>query len=159
MRVMALDPGIRRTGVAVSDASGVLATPHVTLQGTSLRDQWPALVALITGLLADDDGLSAIVVGVPVRLDGSATDMTEQARGLVARLGRTFAVPVVGVDERLTSVEAESRLAVTERNWRRRKQQVDAAAAAVLLQDYLDRPERLSETGRGEPMQTREDGE
>lgn len=141
VRVVALDPGLRRTGVALSDASGLIAAPYQTLRAPSLRAQWPDLVALIERLLADEDGLAAIVVGVPVRLDGSPTDMTVQAQGLADRLARKFAVPVVTLDERLTSVEAEGRLALTERDWRKRKDKLDAAAAAVLLQEYLDRNE------------------
>lgn len=138
MRVVAIDPGERRTGVALSDASGVLASPHATLRGPSMRGQWDQLVALLTRLVDDEDGLDAIVVGVPVRLDGSPTHMTAQATGLVERLRRRFDVPVVALDERLTSIEAEARLSVTERDWRARKDKLDAAAAAVLLQDYLD---------------------
>ena len=138
MRVVALDPGRRRTGVALSDATRTLATPLCAIRGASLRTQWAEIVALLTKLAEDDDGLSAIVVGVPVRLDGSATDFTADARGLVERLARHFTVPVVARDERLTSVDAEARLAITERDWRRRKAKLDAAAAAVLLQDYLD---------------------
>ncbi len=138
VRVVAIDPGQRRTGVALSDASGVLASPHATLRGPSMRGQWDQLVALITRLAADEDGLEAIVVGVPLRLDGSPTDMTAQAMGLVERLRRRFDVPVVAIDERLTSVEADARLSLTERDWRARKDKLDAAAAAVLLQDYLD---------------------
>lgn len=148
---MALDPGLRRTGVALSDASGLIASPYITLRAPSLRAQWPELVALLAGLLADDDGLEAIVVGVPVRLDGTPTDMTAQAQDLAARLARAFAVPVVTLDERLTSVEAEARLALTERDWRKRKDRLDAAAAAVLLQEYLD--ERRREELRTEERQ------
>lgn len=122
----------------MSDASGLLASPHSVLRGASLRAQWDALVSLITGVVDADDGLAAIVVGVPKRLDGSATDMTAQAEGLAARLGRTFPVPIVTLDERLTSVEAEQRLAHTERDWRKRKDRIDAAAAAILLQEFLD---------------------
>jgi len=138
MRVVALDPGRHRTGIALSDPSGTLASPFGVIRGQSLRTQWAELVALLARLAAEDDGLAAIVVGVPVRLDGSPTDFTEEARGLVERLARRFTVPVIPRDERLTSVDAESRLALTERDWRRRKAKLDAAAAAVLLQDYLD---------------------
>lgn len=147
MRVVALDPGRRRTGVALSDASATLATPHGVIRGTSLRTQWPELVALLTRLVGEDDGLSAIVVGVPVRLDGSSTDLTDEARGLAARLARRFGLTVVEWDERLTSVDAEARLALTERDWRKRKDKLDAAAAAVLLQDYLDRPSPAARVG------------
>lgn len=138
MRVLAFDLGHRRTGVAISDASGILARPLEVVQGASLKAQWRALLAVVARHHTDDEPLAAIVVGVPHRLDGSDTDFTPQAVDFIARLSRNVSVPVVGVDERLTSVEAESRLAVNERDWRRRKAQLDAAAAAVLLQDYLD---------------------
>jgi putative Holliday junction resolvase len=138
MRVVALDPGRHRTGIALSDPSGTLASPYGVIRGQSLRTQWADLVALLTRLAEDDTGLAAIVVGVPVRLDGSPTDFTDEARGLAERLARRFPVPVIARDERLTSVDAEARLALTERDWRRRKAKLDAAAAAVILQDYLD---------------------
>jgi putative holliday junction resolvase len=156
MRVAAIDPGLRRTGVAVSDATGLIATPYRVLRGTSLRTQWAELIALLRALRADEDGLAAVVVGVPLRLDGTATDMTAQARGLADRLTRLLDdVAVVTRDERLTSVDAEQRLALQERDWRKRKDKLDAAAAAVLLQDYLD------EVGRARAMaaQARYDGE
>jgi putative holliday junction resolvase len=140
MRIVALDPGLRRTGVALSDPSGLIATPHGVIRGTSLRTQWPELTLLLRRLIDDDDGLAAIVVGVPRRLDGTPTDMTAQAQALAERLRQKFAVPVVARDERLTSVEAEQLLAIRERDWRKRKDKLDAAAAAVLLQEYLDDP-------------------
>lgn len=147
MRVAAVDPGRRRTGIALSDASGTLASPHGVVRGASLRAQWPALLELLTTLSADDDGLRAVVVGVPVRLDGSPNDLTAEARGLAEWLAQRLPMPVVMRDERLTSVEAEARLAVTERDWRKRKDKLDAAAAAILLQDYLDA--RAPGTGMG----------
>lgn len=138
MKVLAFDLGQRRTGVAISDASGTLARPLEVVQGATLKAQWRALLAVIARCHTDDEPLGAIVVGVPHRLDGSDTDFTPQALDFVARLSRNVSMPVVPFDERLTSVEAESRLAVNERDWRRRKDRLDAAAAAVLLQDYLD---------------------
>lgn len=140
---------MRRTGVALSDASGLLASPYATIRAPSLRAQWHELVALLSRLREEDDGLHVIVVGVPVRLDGSPTDMTAQARDLAARLEQTIGLPVVRLDERLTSVEAESRLALTERDWRKRKDKLDAAAAAVLLQEYLDERTRTEEKKDG----------
>ena len=64
--------------------------------------------------------------------------MTAEVESLAKELGQRVQVPVILQDERLTSHEAEARLAVTERDWRRRKKKIDAAAAAVVLQDYLD---------------------
>lgn len=97
----------------------------------------------VARLAAEDDSVSTIVVGLPRRLDGSPNDMTPRverfARDLAARTG----LPVTLQDERLTSHEAESRLAAREKSWRARKQRIDAEAAAIILQDYLDtRPSR-----------------
>jgi len=136
MRVAAFDVGKRRTGVAVSDRSATLARPLTRLDGANVLGR---SLALLTELASDDDGLAAVVVGVPRRLDGSPTDVTADAQAFAAALRQHLTVPVVEQDERLTSVEADDRLAQRERDWRRRKDQLDAAAAAVILQDYLDR--------------------
>ena len=89
-----------------------------------------------------DDGdpahVAAIVVGRPVRLDGRESPQTAEVDAFVARLRARTALPVFVQDERLTSVEAEARLAEREPDWRRRKARLDAAAAAVILQDFLD---------------------
>jgi len=146
VRVLAFDLGHRRTGVAVSDASGVLARPLEVVHGTSLRNQWTALLAVIARFRTEDEDLAAVVVGVPKRLDGSATDFTPAALDFIERLSKKLPVPVVPLDERLTSVEAESLLARRERDWARRKANLDAAAAAVLLQEYLDTHPRTTLT-------------
>ena len=138
VRVLAFDLGTRRTGVAISDASGTLARPLEVVQGSSLKAQWASLLDVIARVQADDTPLAAIVVGVPHRLDGSDTDFTAKALDFIARLSRRLPVPVVPLDERLTSAEAEALLAEREPDWRRRKARLDAAAAAVLLQEYLD---------------------
>jgi putative Holliday junction resolvase len=91
-------------------------------------------------LSAEDDGLVAIVVGVPTRLDGSASDATVRVSKFIASLQARTPLAIATEDERLSSREAESRLAVRERDWRKRKAKLDAAAAAIILQDYLDRP-------------------
>lgn len=141
--MLAFDLGARRTGVAISDASGTLARPLEVVHGTSLKAQWTALLAVIARAQTDDeDPLEAIVVGVPHRLDGSATDFTPAALDFIARLSRRLPIPVVPLDERLTSVHADALLAEREGNWRRRKAQLDAASAAVLLQEYLDTRQR-----------------
>ena len=97
----------------------------------------------IARLAAEDDPVSSIVVGLPRRLDGSSNDMTPRVERFAAALATRTGLPVVLQDERLTSREAESRLAVREKDWRVRKERLDAAAAAIILQDYLDtRPGR-----------------
>jgi putative Holliday junction resolvase len=87
-------------------------------------------------LLAID--VQAIVVGLPRRLNGEDNDQTQPARDFAAALANVTGLTVVMQDERLSSREAESQLAVREKDWRRRKAAIDAAAAAVILQDYLD---------------------
>lgn len=144
MRVLGVDVGRRRVGLAISDPSATLARPLTTLTVTSSADAVDRVVAEVSRLSLEEDGLAAIVVGMPARLDGSPTGQTEAVAEFMAALKVRVSVLVVGGDERLTSREAESRLAVNERDWRRRKKKLDAAAAAIILQDYLDgqRPDR-----------------
>jgi len=139
MRVLGVDFGSRRVGVAVSDPSRTLARPLTTLSVRSEGDAVAQLAALIAELVAEPDGLSAVVVGLPASLDGSPNDATGRVSRFVERLKAQSAIPVHTEDERLSSREAESRLALRERDWRKRKAALDAAAAAVVLQDYLDR--------------------
>src|SRR6185295_10864902 len=130
--------GRRRVGVAISDATGTLARPLTTLTVTSPADAVQRVADEALRLASEDDGLTAIVVGVPSRLDGSATAETAAVAEFMQALAARVSLPVIGGDERLTSREAESRLAVGERDWRERKKKLDAAAAAIILQDYLD---------------------
>ena len=138
-RVLAIDVGNRRTGLAISDATGTLARPLEVIESHEPLGQ---VVRAIDRLAGEDDGLAAVVVGLPKRLDGTPNDQTPRVEKFVAVLRQRIAVPVITQDERLTSVEAESRLAEREKDWRRRKAKLDAAAAAVILQDYLDHQPR-----------------
>ena len=142
MRVLGIDYGARRVGLAVSDATGLLARPLKTLDRSSSLAGDAALVdavlVAVTELSSDDEPFAAIVVGLPRHLDGSPNDQTPKVEAFVTRLSARTSLPVILQDERLTSREAESRLAVKEKDWRRRKPMLDAATAAVILQDYLD---------------------
>jgi putative Holliday junction resolvase len=152
MRVLAIDAGARRVGLAISDRSRTLARPLSTIVVTSVADAVDRVARVVDELAAEEDGLDTIVVGLPARLDGSPTTTTADVRtfidALTARTSNSqHSQPgapaprftIVTADERLTSREAESRLAVNERDWRKRKEKLDAAAAAIILQDYLDR--------------------
>jgi putative Holliday junction resolvase len=97
-----------------------------------------ALAQEVDALAREDDGLSVVVVGLPRRLSGEATELTDTVLALVDRLRLATAVPIVLQDERLSSHEADQLLAEREKDWRKRKAMLDAAAAAVILQDYLD---------------------
>lgn len=139
MRALGIDYGGRRLGLALSDASGILASPWRVLERPRSEAATVELIcAEVQKLTADSDGLSAVVVGWPRRLDGTPNDQTPLAEAFAASVRARVSVPVVLQDERLSSHEADSRLAVGERDWRVRKRTLDAAAAAVVLQDYLD---------------------
>jgi putative Holliday junction resolvase len=147
--VLGIDYGLRRIGLALSDATATLASPWRLLQRPpSEAETLRVLIKEIAILAADDDGLEAVVVGWPRRLDGSPTDQTRLVEAFARSLEGRIAVPVILQDERLSSREAESRLATREADWRKRKAKLDAAAAAVILQDYLDgRPPVMTEDG------------
>ena len=138
VRAMGIDVGQRRIGLAISDVTRTLARPLMTIEVANAEDGVRRVVAEVTKLAAEDDSLSTIVVGLPVRLDGSPNDQTPRVVRFVAALKQQTGIAVITTDERLTSVEAESRLASHTKDWRERKKRLDAAAAAVLLQDFLD---------------------
>jgi putative Holliday junction resolvase len=143
VRALGIDYGERRIGLALSDATGLLASPWKQMPndanvGAAAR----RLADEVRRLQAEDDGLAAIVVGLPRRLNGEPTEQTGRVRKLVQLLAEDVAVPITLQDERLTSHEADEILAQRERDWRKRKPQVDAMAAAMILQDYLDHQPR-----------------
>ena len=139
MRVLGIDYGARRIGLALSDATATLASPWRLIERpASPQDTLTLLVREIRQLIESDDGLGAVVVGWPRRLDGSPSHQTGNVESLARALEQQLEIPVILQDERLSSHEAETRLASSERDWRRRKKKLDAAAAAIVLQDYLD---------------------
>lgn len=137
--MVGLDLGERRIGVAISDATRTLARPLTVLQIGRLDARAVTRAAEEIGrLAAEDDGVSAIVVGLPRRLDGRPSDLTAKVQAFASQLAMSTKLPVSLQDERLSSVEAESRLAERDKDWRSRKKRLDAAAAAIILQDHLD---------------------
>jgi putative Holliday junction resolvase len=134
-RVMALDWGTRRVGVAVSDALGMMAHPVATL---AAEDE-DALVAELRKIIEDKD-ITRIVVGLPVNMDGTHGPAARTAQAFADRIGARTALPVETVDERLTSMDADSRLRDQEpRDWKKRKAKVDRVAAALILQAWMEK--------------------
>jgi putative holliday junction resolvase len=138
VRALGIDYGERRIGLALSDATGLLASPwkrldHDANLGAAVR----RLADEVRALLADE-GLDAIVIGLPRRLNGEPTDQTARVQKFAQLLAAEVTVPISLQDERLTSHEADELLARRERDWRRRKDHLDAMAAALILQDFLD---------------------
>lgn len=138
-RIVGLDLGERRIGVAISDPTRTLARPvGVLARPRSDVEALRVVTDEIARLAREEDGVQSIVVGLPTRLDGTPTELTPKVHALARQIEAASGLPVMLQDERLSSREAESRLALREKDWRARKKKLDAAAAAVILQDYLD---------------------
>lgn len=136
MRVLGIDYGERRIGVAISDPTGTFATPLPTLRRR--RGKRPPMRALQA--LAREHGAVALIVGLPLAADGTETEWCAEVRRFGDRLGGGLALDVYYVDERMTSARAERvvRSLGLPRRKREQKERVDAAAAALILQRWLD---------------------
>lgn len=133
-RILALDWGEIRFGVARSDEGQVLASPLATLtRRAGKRFPMPQLLALL-----ETEPVVGIVVGLPISLEGAETPSSEAARTLAADVGRRTGLPVELADERFTTAIALDAVREMGGNTRGRKAEVDALAATVLLQQYLD---------------------
>jgi putative Holliday junction resolvase len=130
--VLALDVGTRRIGLAISDELRITARGLPALLRTKTRQD----VARVASI-ASDNQATLLLVGLPLRLTGEASEMTAHVRDFAAQLEHRSRLPVEFADERLTSVEAEDRLGGTVTKRQRRTGAVDEAAAVVLLESYL----------------------
>lgn len=137
MRALGIDFGERRIGVAISDPQGSYALPSETLERT---DDASALAAIAA--IARREDVAWIVVGEPLRSDGTAGPPAVRARRFAARLGVLSGLPVETIDETLTSREADHRLREAGVPSARRQERRDALAAQLLLQEALDRRQR-----------------
>lgn len=133
MRCLALDVGDERIGVAVSDAGGQLARPLETLR----RQRGPGSYLRLKQIIQEYD-IERVVVGWPLLPGGSEGKQIASTRAYVRGLEAHIAVPIVLWDERESTNIAQDILALSDRGLKRRRADVDAVAAAVILQDYLD---------------------
>lgn len=139
MRALGVDYGQRRIGLALSDATGMLARPWKTIARVGNASQVAqAIAGEIASLSRDEEPVGVVVIGYPRRLNGQPNEQTAKVEQVAGHLRRLVSMPLVLQDERLSSREAEDLLAQREADWRRRKAQLDAMAAAIILQDYLD---------------------
>jgi putative Holliday junction resolvase len=134
---MGVDFGEIRIGLALSDETGSLATPLATLHRRPGRR--PPVRKMAE--LVRTHGVQALVVGLPLELSGAESDWTREVRGAAQKLGERLGLPVHLVDERMSSVRAERAIRSSGRRRREResRSRVDAGAATVILQDWLDR--------------------
>jgi putative holliday junction resolvase len=133
VRVLALDVGDKRTGVALSDGLGMIATPLTTIQASDEDELATAVVALIA-----EHGAGEVVVGMPLTLAGEMGSQAKRTGHFVRHLKGLTALPIKTVDERLSTVEATRRMRETGTRRKKVRENIDAAAAAVVLQAYLD---------------------
>ncbi len=134
MRVLALDLGDRRVGIALSDPTGTIAQGLEVLERRGGRQ----VIEHIRRRVADYQ-VERIVVGLPLRMDGTEGVEAEKVRRFVARLQTAIRVPIDVYDERLSTVAAERLMVADDVSRTRRRQRRDAVAAALILQSYLER--------------------
>ncbi len=146
-RVLAVDLGARRVGLALSDEMGLLATPKppIVLAGDSRAELLDAVEAAVGQYEA-----AQVLIGWPLKLNGSRGAMAERAEHVATALQRRLACPVALFDERLSSRQAEARLLDQGMRRERRRQHIDGAAAAVILEAFLARERRKSNVSRTE---------
>ncbi len=132
-KVLGVDFGDRRTGVAISDESRVIAFPRETLECPRV-EQAAAAVARV----AESEKVAEIVVGYPLNMNGSKGARTERTDGFLAELSKRTAIPLRKWDERLSTRIAESVLIEAGTSREKRRGVVDKLAAQVILQGYLD---------------------
>lgn len=134
MRVLGIDLGSKRIGIATSDRSGTIATPYtVLLRCGSMGGDHRNIAKMVV-----EEEAEAVIVGLPLNMDGSEGKAAQAARVEAARMATVVGVPVHVHDERLTTVEADRVLMEQRMNAQARRRVVDKVAAAVMLQSWLD---------------------
>ena len=137
-RILGIDFGERRVGLAMSDPSGMIAQPLPTL--TRRAGKRAPVQAMLD--LAQQHDIQAFVIGLPLALSGEETAWTAEVRSFGSKIAERSGKPVYYVDERMTSVRAEKtiRSLGLKKSERERKDRIDAAAAMLILQSWLDQP-------------------
>ena len=140
MRALGIDFGERRIGLALSDPTRTIASPLPTVKRRAGKR--PPIAALMK--IIETNNVTALVMGLPLTLEGEESDWTRQIRSVAEALSERTGLPVHYVDERLTSVRAERaiRSLGLPKNKREEKGRVDAAAAVLILQSWLDQQPR-----------------
>lgn len=132
---MAIDYGTKSIGIAISDELGLTVRPLTRIR----RDRGKSVSGAICSLVTENE-VGTLVVGLPLNMDGTSGEAARRVEKFVVGLQNRLAIPIVMVDERLTSYEADQYL--RDRSINERRARSDEFAAAILLQDYLDQEER-----------------
>ena len=130
---MGIDFGLARIGIALSDDTKFLATPFETYKRKGEELDIQHLIEIIKAKNVDE-----IVCGLPMNMAGEEQEIAIKTRTFMEKLKELTNITIEFVDERLSSLMAEEMLKETERDWQKRKEKLDAVAASIILQDYLD---------------------
>jgi putative Holliday junction resolvase len=146
--LLSLDVGGRRVGVAVSDDTGLIASPLTTIRRTSKAADFDKIARLV-----QEQRAGALVIGLPLNRDGSVGPQAQRVERYAAALAESLRAqglgqPVIFWDEHLSTQRADEAMIVAGRKARDRRDRIDAAAAAVILQDYLDDQRQSAEGGQ-----------
>lgn len=133
MKTMGIDFGLARIGIALSDDTKFLATPFETYKRKGEEIDIQHLIDIIKTKNVDE-----IVCGLPMNMAGEEQEIAKKTREFMRKLNEQMNIKTEFVDERLSSLMAEELLMETERDWKKRKEKLDAVAASIILQDYLD---------------------
>ena len=130
---MGIDYGLSRIGIALSDDTKFLASPYITYKRKTEQEDLTYFVNLINEKKVDE-----IVCGLPYNMQGEEQEIAQKTREFMQKIQALTNIKIEFVDERLSSTMAEELLKETERDWKKRKEKLDAVAASIILQDYLD---------------------
>lgn len=137
-RILALDFGTKRIGIALSDPTMSLASPLPFLDATPFK----TLIEKLKQLIRDKEVVQ-ILIGVPRNMDGSYGPSAEKALDFSRRLQELLLIPIKNIDERLSTVEAQRRLQEAGKNQKQQRSIIDSSSAVIILQSYLDSPNTL----------------
>jgi len=138
-RLLGLDVGTKTVGLALSDVTRSIATPYHTLRRTKFTDDAKAILRAV-----EQNGVGALVIGLPLNLDGSEGPRAQSTRAFARNLAGHVAVPIAFWDERLSTAAVERHLIAADATRKRRAQVIDRMAAAYILQGALDRLKQLA---------------
>ena len=133
-RILALDPGTKRVGIAVCDELRATTRPLPRIE----RESWKKLLINVKNLIVEFDA-KALVIGLPLESDGTESPMSAEARDMGHKFELSLTVPVYLQDERVTSYEAKARLWLSGKDPKEARKLVDSEAAAIILSDFLSR--------------------
>lgn len=135
-RLLGLDYGEKRIGIAASDPLQIIASPREVLHRTTIEADIDHIARIV-----EEDEVEAFVVGCPFNTDGTRSKMVDRVEAFVAELIVRCPIPVHWVDETYSSQEAEELLRMESYDWRKRKPKIDMVAAQIILRNYLERPQ------------------